>query len=87
LRQNFGFGLYLWALFTLASANDLEPVIGWHGWMMVGWALLKIGFLGYAGFLLLDAHEEITRLTHSNKVLEQIIGEISSRPNSPETQL
>ena len=60
-------------------------MIGWHGWMMVAWALLKIAFLVYAGIVLFNADEEIERLTYSNKSSERLIEEIPKQVNTPRT--
>jgi hypothetical protein len=70
LRLKIAIALWFWALCILAwDAKHLEPIIGWWDWLVVGGEFGKIGLLGYAGFLLITAEEDIETLKASNKEL------------------
>jgi hypothetical protein len=76
VRWKFAIGLWISAFCILAwAANNLDPVFDWHGWLRVGWHFGRIAFLCYAGFLLVQAQEEIDGLKYTRDRLEEAIGE------------
>ena len=77
MRWKCAIALWIWAFCILCwAAKNLEPSFDWRGWLLSAWELARVGILAYAGLLLVMANDEIEQLEHSNKGLEQIIGQL-----------
>ncbi len=76
MRWKCAFGLWIWAFCILCwAAKNLEPILGWQGWLITAWHIGRIAFLVYAGFLLIEADQEIEGLKYTRARLEEAIAE------------